>query len=267
MYSTRWSLENKYLVITGGSRGIGRGVVQAALKHNPAGIIICSYSLSQLNKAISEMNDAKVQGVDCDISAEEGRTRLITFVKDRFPQLDVLVNNVGVNIRKPVTEQTAEEYHKIMRTNVDSTYFLCQNLLPLLKKSGNASVVNVASAAGVQSSGTGAAYGLSKAAVIQYTKILACEWAQYKIRVNAVAPWMCMTPMLQDALKGDESQLDKVYDWTPAGRIGEIEEIVDPILFLMMGCSSFVTGQCLGVDGGLTAQGFQGPCVAMSGDA
>lgn len=261
MDPNRWSLEHKYIVITGGARGIGRGVVETALKHNPAGIIICSYSQIQLSKAISEINDSKVQGIDCDISTEEGRTKLVTFVHQHFPKIDVLVNNVGVNIRKPVSEQTAEEYHKIMRTNVDSTYFLCQSFLTLLKESGSASVVNVASAAGVQSSGTGAAYGLSKAAVIQYSKILACEWAQYKIRVNAVAPWMCMTPMLQDALKGDESQLDKVYDWTPASRIGEIQEIVDPIIFLMMGCSSFVTGQSLGIDGGLTAQGFQGPCV------
>ena len=263
---SRWSLENKYILITGGSRGIGNGVVHAALKHNPAGIIICSYSVTQLNKAISAINDPRVKGVDCDISKEEGRTKLVTFVNEHFSQLDVLVNNVGVNIRQPVTEQTSEEYHRIMATNVDSTYFLCKSFLPLLKKSGGASIVNVASAAGVQSSGTGAAYGMSKAAVIHYTKILACEWAQYKIRVNAIAPWMCMTPMLQDALKGDEKQLDKVYDWTPMGRIGEIQEIVDPIMFLMMGCSSFVTGQCLGVDGGLTAQGFQGPCVAMSGE-
>lgn len=266
--SSRWSLEGKYIVITGGSRGIGNGVLHAAIQQNPAAVIICSYSSNQLNQAISDINDERVQGIACDISTEEGRTKLVTFINDNLPRLDVLVNNVGINIRKSVEDQTAEEYHRIMRTNVDSTYFLCKSLFPLLKKAENgASVVNVASAAGVQSSGTGGVYGMSKAAIIHYSKILACEWAQYKIRVNAVAPWMCMTPMLKDALKGDESQLDKVYDWTPMGRIAEIQEIVDPIVFLMMDCSSFVTGQCLGIDGGLTAQGFQGPCVAVKGDA
>jgi len=261
----RWSLENKYIVITGGSRGIGNGVVQEALKHNPAKIVICSYSLKELNRAISSINDPRVTGIECDISVEEGRKRLVTFVLDHLPRLDVLVNNVGINIRKPVSEQTDEEYFRIMRTNVDSTYFLCKHFLPLLQKAqsegGGASIVNVASAAGVQSSGTGAAYGMSKAAVIQYSKILACEWAKYNIRVNAVAPWMCMTPMLEAALQGDEKQLDKVYDWTPMGRIAQIHEIVDPIMFLMMDASSFITGQCLGVDGGLTAQGYQGSCV------
>lgn len=197
------------------------------------------------------------------MSTEDGRAALVEFCNEKCDRLDVLVNNAGVNVRKSVAEQTPEEYHKIMRTNVDSAYFLSRNLLPLLKRaSDGASVVNVASAAGVQSSGTGAAYGASKAAVIQFTKALACEWARLGVRVNAVAPWMTMTPMLEDAIKGDPSSLDKVNDWTPMGRIASVEEIVDPILFLMMRCSSYVTGQCLGVDGGLTAQGFQGPCVS-----
>jgi Tropinone reductase 1 len=260
-FKNRWSLESKYIVITGASRGIGNGILRAALEHDPAKIVICSYSLHELNKALSQINDPRVSGVECDISGEEGRKRLVSFIKDNLPRVDVLVNNVGVNVRKSVSEQTDEEYFKIMRTNVDSAYFLCKNLLPMLKQSSGASVVNVASAAGVQSSGTGAAYGMSKAAIIQYSKILACEWAKYNVRVNAVAPWMCMTPMLEEAIKGDESSLQKVYDWTPMGRIAQVHEIVDPIIFLMLDASSYVTGQCLGIDGGLTAQGFQGPCV------
>jgi Tropinone reductase 1 len=247
--SDRWSLQNKYIVITGGSRGIGYGVVVECLKHDPAKIIICSYSLDQLKQSISSLNDPRVSGIHCDVSTQDGRSRFVTFIKDNLPKVDVLVNNVGVNVRKSMEDQENDEYYRIMKTNVDSTYFLCKDLLPLLK-TGSASVVNVASAAGVQSSGTGAAYGLSKAAIIQYTKILSCEWAKYNIRVNAVAPWMCMTPMLKDALKDDLGQLDKVNEWTPMGRIAEIQEIVDPILFLMMNASSFITGQCLGIDGG-----------------
>jgi len=259
--NNRWSLESRYIVITGGSRGIGNGILRAALQHNPAKVVICSYSLQQLNTALSQINDPRVSGVECDISLESGRKRFVNFIKDNLPRVDVLVNNVGINVRKSVTEQTDDEYFKIMRTNIDSAYFLCKDLFPMLKQSVGASVVNVASAAGVQSSGTGAAYGMSKAAIIQYSKILACEWAKFNIRVNAVAPWMCMTPMLAEAIKGDESSMQKVYDWTPMGRIAKVEEIVDPILFLMLDASSYVTGQCLGIDGGLTAQGFQGPCA------
>jgi len=275
----RWSLENKCILITGASRGIGFGVAQAAMKLQPVKIIICSSAQEHLDHAIFELEKINnnqqqnkkvpvlITGIACDISTEDGRSALVQFCNQECTdgRLDVLVNNVGMNVRKSMSEQTPEEYDKIMRTNVDSTYFLSRNLLPLLKKGSSensgASVVNVASAAGVQSSGTGAAYGMSKAAVIQFTKILACEWAKFGIRVNAVAPWMCMTPMLEEAIKDGPSSMDKVNDWTPMGRIANVEEIVDPIVFLMMRCSSYVNGQCLGVDGGLTAQGFQGPCA------
>jgi len=156
-----------------------------------------------------------------------------------------------------------------MKVNVNSVYFLCQQLKCLLEKGAlcsksSSTVVNVASAAGVQSSGTGAAYGMSKAAIIHFTKILACEWASFNIRVNAVAPWMTMTPMLEEAIKQDPNQLDKVKEWTPMKRLATVEEVADPIVFLCMDCSSYITGQCLGVDGGLTAQGFDGPCTAIS---
>mmetsp|Transcript_27029 Transcript_27029/g.41400 ORF Transcript_27029/g.41400 Transcript_27029/m.41400 type:complete len:292 (-) Transcript_27029:314-1189(-) len=277
MFSSRWSLSDKYIVLTGATKGIGLATLKSLLiDHKPAGIIICSRSQSDVDNVLASSPILKehpnyasfqsiVSGLACDISTKDGREALVAAVQGKFPRIDCLVNVVGVNIRKSVMEQTAEEYHSVMRTNVDSVYFLCKELLPLLKKAGTsacaASVVNVASAAGVQSSGTGAAYGMSKAAVIHYSKILACEWAKYHIRINAIAPWMTMTPMLEDALKGDEGQLDKVNEWTPMGRIANVQEIVDPILFLLMNCSSYVTGQCLGIDGGLTAQGFAGVCT------
>lgn len=104
-------------------------------------------------------------------------------------------------------------------------------------------------------------YGMTKAAVNQLTKILACEWAVRNIRVNAVTPWMTMTPMLEDAVKKNPSQLDKVTAWTPMHRLASAEEVAAPIVFLCLPASGYITGQCLGVDGGLTAQGFDGPCV------
>jgi Tropinone reductase 1 len=133
--------------------------------------------------------------VACDVSTKQGRTVLVEAAKEHFGGgttttgvVHGLVNNVGINIRKPVLEQTEEEFHNMIKTNVESAYFLCQMFSDLFDPAG-ATIVNVSSSAGVQSSGTGAAYGLSKAALNQYTKILACEWAARKIRVNAVAPW------------------------------------------------------------------------------
>jgi Tropinone reductase 1 len=206
--------------------------------------------------------------VRCDLSTFQGRERLVTVVAGQVDALHGLVNNLGVNVRKSMLDQTDEEYRQIMTTNVDTAYFLCRLFFDLLRRGagsaaggGFANVVNVSSAAGVQSSGTGIAYGASKAAMNQLTRGLACEWATWGIRVNAVTPWMTMTPMLEAAVASDPSALDKVREWTPIGRLAAPEEIAGPIVFLCMPASSYMTGQVVGVDGGLTAQGFRGPCV------
>jgi Tropinone reductase 1 len=101
---------------------------------------------------------------------------------------------------------------------------------------------------------------MSKAAVIHFSKTLACEWATHNIKVNAVAPWVTMTPMLEAAVQSDPTQLDKVKQWTPMQRLATAQDVANPVIFLLMSCSSYVTGQCIAVDGGLTAQGFHGPC-------
>lgn len=252
---------------------------ESILTHVGVLLLICSRGEKDCENAVSELK-AKIStdGTDttpfitwvaCDISTEEGRKILVDKTKEIFgTTLHGLVNNVGVNIRKNVLEQTNEEYDQTLRTNMDSAYFLCRQFHAMLlegaksTKLGGSSVVNVASVAGVQSSGTGCAYGLSKAAMIHFSRALACEWAKYNIRVNAVAPWQTMTPMLKDAIQANPGQsLEKAKFWTPMHRLAEPEEIASPIVFLLMPCASYVTGQCLAIDGGLTAQGFDGPCV------
>ena len=257
-----WSLRNRNLIVTGGTKGIGFAVSRALLEHGASGLMIVSRTpaeevISSLKQSFPSSNIVYVQ---CDVSTLEGRTKLAAETKKTFSSLHGLINNVGINIRKPILEQTAGEYDGILRTNVDSAYFICKVLSPLFD-AGGATIVNVSSAAGIQSSGTGCAYALSKAALNQFTKVLACEWAARNIRVNAVCPWMTFTPMLEEAVKKDPTQLDKVKLWTPMHRLAKPEEIAAPIVFLCLPASSYVTGQILGVDGGLTAQGFDGPCV------
>jgi len=261
-----WSLESRNYVVTGGAKGIGLATVRALLTHGAAGVLFCSRD--NVHDLLTELRDdfshANIIHVIADVATEEGRQVLVEKTKHTFPGgLHGLINNVGVNIRKTVLEQTEEEYHNILRTNVDAAYFLCRMYYNVFVKDG-ATIVNVSSAAGVQSSGTGAAYGMSKAALNQFTRVLACEWASSNIRVNAVTPWMTMTPMLEEAVKKNPTQLDKVKAWTPMHRLASAEEVAAPIVFFCLPASSYITGQCLGVDGGLTAQGFDGPCVTPS---
>lgn len=249
MASSSWSFHDRTFVVTGGSKGIGRAVVEELLALGAKFVIYCSREKTTAN----DQDDDRTQQIICDISTALGRSKLVDACKLHAP-LDGLVNNVGVNIRKPILEQTPDEYAMIQTTNADSTYFLCRELYPLLKR--GASIVNVSSAAGIQSSGTGIAYAMSKASINQLTRTLACEWAP-NIRVNAVAPWMTMTPMLE-AAGGDLSPVKRL---TPMHRLATPKEIASPICFLLMDASSYMTGQVIAVDGGLTAQGFPGPCA------
>lgn len=256
-------MENRNFLVTGGSNGIGLAVVRGLLARGAKAVIFCSRHRADdlVSTLENSYPEAKIIHVACDVAKEEGCRILYETTKDAVDRLHGLVNNVGMNVRKSISEQTVEEYNMIMRTNVDSAYFLTRLLLDLFDSENGSTIVNVSSAAGVQSSGTGAAYGMSKAAINQMTKILACELARRNIRVNAVAPWQTMTPMLENAVKQNPSQLDKVKTWTPLHRLADPEEVAAPVVFLSLPCSSYITGQILGVDGGLTAQGFDGPCV------
>ena len=205
--SSRWSLRGKNYVVTGGSKGIGKAVVKSLLNHEAAGILFCSLSPCDLEeyKTSLGLGDPNaddetstppvVRHVVCNVATKEGRETLVEAAREAFGEgrtVHGLVNNVGINVRRPILEQTEDEYHSMLRTNVDAAYFLSRMFSGLFATEG-ATIVNVSSAAGVQSSGTGAAYGMTKAAVNQFTRILACEWAGRKIRVNAVTPWMTVS--------------------------------------------------------------------------
>jgi tropinone reductase I len=266
-----WTLQDRCFVVTGGAAGIGLETVKLLLAHKAKTVIFCSRS--KCDQIVFDLQgisaNSNVCHVVCDVSTTEGRNELYKQASKNITKLHGLVNNVGCNVRKSMSEQTEEEYNTIMRTNVDSAYFLCKLFKDLLLKGDNPAIVNVSSAAGSRSSGTGIAYAISKGAINQLTRTLACEWASCGIRVNAVTPWMTLTPMLRQALeasKTDESNdpLEKVRAWTPMHRLAQPTEIAAPIVFLLMPCNSYMTGQVVGVDGGLTAQAFDGPCVTQS---
>ena len=254
--SKRWSLTGQMAVVTGASKGIGAAVAEELL-HLGATVIAVARTASELEAQVATWRNQQLDAHACaaDVSTNEGRQALLAFVESQGGQLHILVNNVGTNIRKPTTEYSAEEYQFLMTTNLESAFGLCQGAYPLLRAAGGGSIVNVSSVAGLTHVRSGAIYGMSKAALIQLTRNLAAEWAPDGIRVNAVAPWYIRTPLAEAVLQRPD-YLQAVLDRTPLRRVGEPAEVGAAVAFLCLPAASYITGQCLSVDGGMTVNGF-----------
>lgn len=243
--NTAWTLAGKRALITGGTRGIGAATVDEFLA---LGAEVAIVSRKRAERA-------GVRTIQADVSDPSDRARIAIELGAHWDRLDVLVNNAGMNIRKPWAEIRDEERDMVLNTNALGPMDLTKRLLPLLRKSTAASVVNVASVAGFVDVGSGATYALSKAALLQFTRSIAVEWAPLNIRVNAVAPWYIRTPLTEPVLSQAE-RMERILSRTPMKRVGTPEEVAAAIAFLAMDKASFITGQCVVADGGFLALGM-----------
>lgn len=251
-----WNLKNKKAVITGGTKGIGFATATEFLSLGAA-VMIVARNEEEVNTTVSNWKKKGFEafGVAADTSTIEGRIKLLESVKAKWQAVDVLVNNVGTNIRKQFNDYSSDEYQHIFNVNIFSTIEVTKMFFPFLQASGNASVINVASIAGMLDAETGIPYGMTKAAEIQLTKGLANEWAKHGIRVNTVSPWFTRTPLTAPLFDNPEL-MEKVLRRTPLSRVAGPEEMADAIAFFAMDKSSYITGQNIAVDGGMTVKAF-----------
>jgi tropinone reductase I len=252
----KWTLKHKKALVTGSSKGIGLAIAEEFLSLG-AEVFIVSRTGKIVASLLSDWRKSgyKVYGIAADLSLKEGREKLIKEVSHTWDSLDILVNNVGTNIRKKFLDYSEDEYRKLFETNMFSTLDITKSLFPLLKKGNSPSIINITSYAGLFDVGTGTPYGMSKAAEIQMTRHLAVEWAEYGIRVNAIAPWFIKTPLTENLLSNKE-KLSAIIAKTALARIGSPDEVASLAAFLAMDKASYITGQNILVDGGASVKTY-----------
>lgn len=253
-----WRLDGRTALVTGASKGIGYACARE-LAVLGADVLLVARDGDALEEVCDllaeECPEVEVMGMAADLTDAEDRLAVFDWIADLDVDLSLLVNNVGGNVVKSTLDYTPDDYRQIFELNVFSAYEMCRLAHRHLVQHANAAIVNVGSVSGIVHVRTGSPYGMTKAALHQLTRNLACEWAEDGIRVNGVAPWYIRTQRSEPAL-ADAEYLEEVLDRTPMGRIGEPEEVAGAVAFLCLPASSYVTGEIVAVDGGFLRYGF-----------
>ncbi|RNF38369.1 SDR family NAD(P)-dependent oxidoreductase [Planococcus salinus] len=246
-------LENKTVVVTGGSKGIGKDIALTFARLN-ANVIISGRNREALDKTLTELHEFndKCIAVPGDLSEIREVRKLIDTAAETFGSVDVLVNNAGVNIAKPAMEVTEEDWDTVLDLNLKSAFFASQAAAGYMLKQQSGRIINIASQMAFVGYYKRAAYCSSKGGLVQMTKALAVEWAKQGVRVNAVAPTFIETELTAKMLE-DADFKKEIDDRILLDGLSKPEDISGAVLYLASNLSNFVTGETIKVDGGWTA--------------
>ncbi|MCO6455548.1 MAG: glucose 1-dehydrogenase [Pirellulaceae bacterium] len=248
-----FSVAGQVVLVSGGSRGIGRALA-AGFAQRGAQVIITGRDLQQLEQTAQQigLDEEPVRAVVCDVSQPDQIRELVERTIGEFGQIDTLVNVAGVNRRKPALEVTDEDYDYILDINLKGAFLLSREVGRTMVARGSGSQIQIASLNTDRPLVNVLPYAVSKAGIGHMTRALAAEWGPAGVRVNALAPGFILTDLTRK-LWSDPTMQAWGRTNTPLGRLGEPDDLVGTAIFLAAPASQFMTGQILYVDGGFTA--------------
>jgi NAD(P)-dependent dehydrogenase (short-subunit alcohol dehydrogenase family) len=246
-------LQDQVVVVTGGGRGIGRAIAEKFAEYG-AIVVIGSRGAAEVENTAAEMNanGGRAFGYVLDVANRDSVQQFTEHVWTTHQRIDVLINCAGVNTRLPADAFPEDAWERILNINITGAYRVSQEIGRKMIAQGSGSIVNITSMNSHIVTPNLSAYAASKGALLQYTKILAVEWAQHNIRVNAVSPGYIDTAMTTAILK-QPAYSNSILAKTPQQRFGKPEEIAEAVCFLASPAASFITGVALPVDGGFLA--------------
>ncbi len=250
-------LKDKIAVITGASKGIGKGIAERYADEGAA-VIVASRSLDLLS-VIAEgikRRDGRALALGVDVRRSESVQAMIDEAVKEFGRVDIMVNNAGISMAHPSEELAPDDWIRALETDLFGVFYGCQSAGRQMMRQGGGCIINITSMYGLVAAPMRAAYCASKAAGNMLTKVLASEWAAKKIRVNAIAPGYVRTELVQELIEKGTLPVNAIEKRTPQGRMGEVEDVLGAAVFLAGEEASYVTGSILTVDGGWTAYGY-----------
>jgi gluconate 5-dehydrogenase len=250
-----FKMNGKIAIVNGGAGGIGAALA-IGLGRQGATVVVASRNQAAIEAAaekIAAETGSEAVGIPVDVTDEASMQALADKVKERYGRIDILVNAMGINIKHDAFDYDMADWDKLFNINVKGTMIACKVVGKIMRDQGGGAIVNLSSVRGIRGyTGGNSGYCATKGSVELITKSLALEWAPHNIRVNALGPALVITPGTRHIAENPE--LAKKYaSLVPLGRIGMPEDMVGAVNFLASDAASFVTGQTIYVDGGLTA--------------
>jgi len=256
MHSGAFDLSGKVAIVTGGNGGIGLGMAQG-LADAGADIAVVGRNETKSNAAVAELKARGVRAISvaADVTDKAAVAAMVERTVSELGRIDVLVNNAGINIRKPPHALALDEWDSVIRTNLTSAFLCSQAVYGAMKETGGGKIINIGSMMSIFGASFAPAYAASKGGIVQFTRSCACAWAADNIQVNAVLPGWIDTDLTRRAREQIDGLHDRVLARTPAARWGASADFAGIAVFLASAASDFVTGTAIPVDGGYSIMG------------